>query len=170
MIRTGALTLPAGAPPTLSVSHVAEVHPEAGASEVVRHCMVNDFGVSVNSLLVEGQAHGGIVQGISQCFLEHVVYDDNGQPLTGSYMDYALPRANDAPFFTFASYPAPAKTNLVGSKGCGEAGGAGALPSVMNALVDALSAYRIRHIDMPATPLRVWEAIYASTRAEAETR
>jgi aerobic carbon-monoxide dehydrogenase large subunit len=179
-IRTGAVTLPDGVPTTLSVSHVAEsppfaypngchvaeveVDPETGVSEVVRYCMVNDFGVIVNPLLVEGQAHGGIVQGIGQAFLEHVVYDENGQPMTGSYMDYALPRANDAPFFTFSSHPVPAKTNLLGSKGCGEAGCAGALPSVMNALVDALSVYGIKHIDMPATPLRVWEAINASAR------
>ena len=112
--------------------------------------MVNDFGVIVNPMLVEGQAHGGIVQGIGQAFLEHVVYDESGQPMTGSYMDYALPRANDAPMFNFASHPVPAKTNLLGSKGCGEAGCAGALPSVMNALVDALSVYGITHIDMPA--------------------
>jgi aerobic carbon-monoxide dehydrogenase large subunit len=179
-IRTGAVTLPDGVPATLSVSHVAEsppfaypngchvaeveVDPETGVSEVVRYCMVNDFGVIVNPLLVEGQAHGGIVQGIGQAFLEHVVYDENGQPMTGSYMDYALPRANDAPLFTFSSHPVPAKTNLLGSKGCGEAGCAGALPSVMNALVDALSVYGIKHIDMPATPLRVWEAINASAR------
>ncbi|PPQ31064.1 xanthine dehydrogenase family protein molybdopterin-binding subunit [Rhodopila globiformis] len=177
-LREGRVTLPDGVPPTLSVSHVAnsppfaypngchvaevEVDPETGVAEVVRYGMVNDFGVVVNPLLVEGQAHGGIVQGIGQCFLEHVVYDDNGQPLTGSYMDYALPRANDAPFFTFTSHPVPAKTNVLGSKGCGEAGCAGSLPSVMNALVDALSGYGIRHIDMPATPLRVWEAIQAA--------
>ncbi len=177
-IRSGAVTLPDDGPQTLSVSHVAagppfaypngchiaevEVDPETGVTEVVRYHMVNDFGVIVNPMLVEGQAHGGIVQGIGQAFLEHVVYDDSGQPMTGSYMDYALPRANDAPMFNFASHPVPAKTNLLGSKGCGEAGCAGALPSVMNALVDALSTYGITHIDMPATPLRVWEAIRAS--------
>ncbi len=177
-LRGGGLRLPEGVPATLSVSqvfdsppfsypngcHVAEVEvdPETGVAEVVSYCMVNDFGVIVNPLLVEGQAHGGIVQGIGQAFLEHVVYDENGQPLTGSYMDYALPRANDAPFFTFTSHPVPAKTNVLGSKGCGEAGCAGALPAVMNALVDALSVYGITHIDMPATPLRVWEAIKAS--------
>jgi carbon-monoxide dehydrogenase large subunit len=165
----------------LSVSHVAagppfaypngchvaevEVDPETGVAEVVRYGMVNDFGVIVNPMLVEGQAHGGIVQGIGQCFMEHVVYDESGQPLTGSYMDYALPRANDAPFFTFGSHPVPAKTNLLGSKGCGEAGCAGALPAVMNALVDALSVYGITHIDMPATPLRVWQAIHATNSA-----
>ncbi|MFL5287804.1 MAG: xanthine dehydrogenase family protein molybdopterin-binding subunit [Rhodopila sp.] len=178
-LRRGEVALPEGVPATLSVSHVAasppfaypngchvaevEVDPETGVAEVVRYCMVNDFGVVVNPLLVEGQAHGGIVQGIGQCFLEHVVYDENGQPLTGSYMDYALPRANDAPFFTFTSHPVPAKTNVLGAKGCGEAGCAGSLPSVMNALVDALSVYGITHIDMPATPLRVWEAIQAAS-------
>jgi carbon-monoxide dehydrogenase large subunit len=177
-IRTGAVTLPDGVPQTLSVSHVAdsppfaypngchiaevEVDPETGVIEVVRYHTVGDFGVVVNPLLVEGQTHGGIVQGIGQCFLEHVVYDESGQPMTGSYMDYALPRANDAPMFSFDSHPVPAKTNLLGAKGCGEAGCAGALPSVMNAVVDALSGYGIAHIDMPATPLRVWEAIQAS--------
>jgi len=176
-IRSGGLALPDDVPQTLSVSHVAEgppfaypngchiaeveVDPETGVTEVVRYHMVNDFGVIVNPMLVEGQAHGGIVQGIGQAFLEHVVYDESGQPMTGSYMDYALPRANDAPMFNFGSHPVPAKTNLLGSKGCGEAGCAGALPSVMNALVDALSMYGIKHIDMPATPLRVWEAIRA---------
>jgi aerobic carbon-monoxide dehydrogenase large subunit len=174
-LNHGTLRLPEGMPATLSVSHVAdsppfaypngchiaevEVDPETGVAEVVRYSMVNDFGVIVNPMLVEGQAHGGIVQGIGQAFLERVVYDETGQPLTGSYMDYALPRANDAPFFTFSSHPVPARTNLLGAKGCGEAGCAGALPSVMNALVDALSVYGIRHIDMPATPERVWEAI-----------
>jgi carbon-monoxide dehydrogenase large subunit len=177
-IHSGSVTLPDGVPQSLSVSHVAEgppfaypngchiaeveVDPETGVAEVVRYHMVNDFGVIVNPMLVEGQAHGGIVQGIGQAFLEHVVYDESGQPMTGSYMDYALPRANDTPMFSFASHPVPAKTNLLGSKGCGEAGCAGALPSVMNALVDALSAHGIKHIDMPATPLRVWEAIRAS--------
>jgi carbon-monoxide dehydrogenase large subunit len=87
------------------------------------------------------------------------VYDDDGQLLTGSYMDYAMPRAEDAPLFVHASHPVPAKTNPLGAKGCGEAGCAGALPSVMNALVDALSEFGIRHIDMPATPERVWRAI-----------
>jgi aerobic carbon-monoxide dehydrogenase large subunit len=180
MLRDGSLTLPDGVPTTLSVSHVAdsppfaypngchvaevEVDPDTGIAEVVRYSMVNDFGVIVNPMLVEGQAHGGIVQGIGQAFLEQVVYDENGQPLTGSYMDYALPRANDAPFFTFASHPVPARTNILGAKGCGEAGCAGALPSVMNALVDALSVHGIKHIDMPATPLRVWEAIQAASK------
>jgi aerobic carbon-monoxide dehydrogenase large subunit len=141
--------------------HIAEVEvdPETGVVEVVRYSFVNDFGVVINPLLVNGQAHGGIVQGIGQALLEHTMYDEQGQLLTGSYMDYALPRAGDAPLFKHDFHPVPAKTNVLGAKGCGEAGCAGALPSVMNALVDAVSEYGIRHIDMPATPERVWKAI-----------
>jgi carbon-monoxide dehydrogenase large subunit len=141
--------------------HIAEVEvdPETGAVDVVRYTFVNDFGVVINPLLVDGQAHGGIVQGIGQALCERTVYDDAGQLLTGSYMDYAMPRAEDAPPFVHASHPVPATTNPLGAKGCGEAGCAGALPSVMNALVDALSGFGIRHVDMPATPERVWRAI-----------
>jgi carbon-monoxide dehydrogenase large subunit len=91
--------------------------------------------------------------------MEHAAYDSEGQLITGSYMDYAMPRADDAPSFRFESHPVPARTNPLGVKGCGEAGCAGALPSVMNAIVDALSGYGIRHIDMPATPDRIWQAI-----------
>jgi carbon-monoxide dehydrogenase large subunit len=173
-LREG-LKLPEGVPNTLDVRHIhksapaaypngchvceVEVDPDTGEVDVVRYSMVNDFGVVINPLLVEGQAHGGIVQGIGQALRESVRYDEDGQLMTGSYMDYALPRADNAPSFAYGSHPVPAKTNLLGAKGCGEAGCAGALPSVMNALVDALSEFGIRHIDMPATPLRVWEAI-----------
>ncbi len=141
--------------------HIAEVEvdPETGMVEVVRYAFVNDFGTVINPLLVDGQAHGGIVQGIGQALREHTIYDEHGQLLTGSYMDYAMPRADDAPLFIHEFHPVPATTNVLGAKGCGEAGCAGALPSVMNALVDALSEYGIRHIDMPATPERVWRAI-----------
>ena len=136
-----------------------EIDPDTGVSQVVRYVMVNDFGVIVNPLLVEGQTHGGIVQGIGQALREAVVHDSDGQLVTGSYMDYGLPRADDIPFFRFESHPVPAKTNSLGAKGCGEAGCAGSLPAVMNAVVDALSEYGITHINMPATPLRVWDAI-----------
>jgi aerobic carbon-monoxide dehydrogenase large subunit len=144
--------------------HIAEVEvdPDTGWVDVVKYTFVNDFGVVINPLLVDGQAHGGIVQGIGQALRERTVYDEDGQLLTGSYMDYAMPRAEDAPRFVHASHPVPATTNPLGAKGCGEAGCAGALPSVMNALVDALSEYGIRHIDMPATPERVWHAIQAA--------
>ncbi|WP_149538554.1 xanthine dehydrogenase family protein molybdopterin-binding subunit [Siccirubricoccus phaeus] len=136
-----------------------EIEPETGLTHVVRYTSVNDFGVIVNPLLVEGQAHGGIVQGIGQAIYEHVAYSEEGQLLSGSYQDYALPRASDVPSFGFLSRPDPCKTNPIGAKGCGEAGCAGSLPAVMNAIVDALSEYGISHIDMPATPERVWRAI-----------
>jgi carbon-monoxide dehydrogenase large subunit len=173
-LRNG-LELPEGLPQSLDVAnisdgppsafpngvHIAEVEvdPETGNVEVVKYSFVNDFGVVINPLLVTGQAHGGIVQGIGQALRERTVYDEHGQLLTGSYMDYAMPRAEDAPMFESAFHPVPAKTNPLGAKGCGEAGCAGSLPSVMNALVDALAEYGIHHIDMPATPERVWRAI-----------
>jgi aerobic carbon-monoxide dehydrogenase large subunit len=116
----------------------------------------------VNPLLVEGQANGGVVQGIGQALYEQVVYDEQGQPLSGSFMDYALPRAAEAPIMSFNSHPVPCKTNVLGVKGCGEAGCAGSLPAVMNALVDALSEYGITHIDMPATASKIWQAIQAA--------
>jgi aerobic carbon-monoxide dehydrogenase large subunit len=174
-LNTG-LTLPPELPQTLDVAdiydgppsafpngcHIAEVEvdPETGIVDVVKYTFVNDFGLVINPLLVDGQAHGGIVQGIGQALLERTVYDDDGQLLTGSYIDYAMPRAEDAPFFVHEFHSVPATTNPLGAKGCGEAGCAGALPSVMNALVDALSELGIRHIDMPATPERVWRAIH----------
>lgn len=141
--------------------HIAEVEidPETGHVEVVRYVMVNDFGTVVNPMIVEGQLHGGVVQGIGQALFERTVYDDSGQPMTGSYMDYALPRAVDVPFFSFISQGVPTLNNRVGAKGCGEAGCAGSLPSVMNAVVDALTPYGIKHLDMPATPQAVWRAI-----------
>ena len=141
--------------------HICEVEidPETGKTAVSRYSMVNDFGVLINPLLVEGQCHGGVVQGLGQALFENVVYDISGQPLSGSFMDYALPRAIDVPLFSFKSYPVPAKTNALGAKGCGEAGCAGALPAVMNAVVDALSEYGINHINMPVTSESVWKTI-----------
>jgi aerobic carbon-monoxide dehydrogenase large subunit len=147
--------------------HIAEVEidPDTGTIAVVKYSMTNDFGNLLNPLMVEGQAHGGVVQGIGQALMERTVYDGEGQLVTGSYMDYALPRADNAPSFAITSHPVPAKTNPLGVKGCGEAGCAGALPAVMNAVVDALATYGVRHIDMPATPERVWQAIRAGKRA-----
>ncbi|MBV8032069.1 MAG: molybdopterin-dependent oxidoreductase, partial [Betaproteobacteria bacterium] len=142
--------------------HVCEVEidPETGAVEVVRYASVNDFGVVVNPLTVEGQVHGGVVQGIGQCLMESARYDETGQLVTGSFMDYALPRASDTPLrIGWESHPVPAKTNPLGAKGCGEAGCAGAMTSVMNAIADALAPLGIRHFDMPASPERVWRVI-----------
>ena len=173
-LRSG-IKLPEGVPSSLDVKHVTdtlpsafpngchvaevEVDPQTGEAEVVRYVAVNDFGTIINPLLVEGQLHGGVVQGIGQSPSEITAYDDDGQLLTGSYMDYALPRASDAPPFTVVSHPVPAKSNPLGIKGCGEAGCAGALTSVMNALCDALAERGIRNIDMPATPERIWRTI-----------
>ncbi|MET4385078.1 carbon-monoxide dehydrogenase large subunit [Bradyrhizobium sp. F1.4.3] len=141
--------------------HVAEVEvdPDTGVVQIVRYSAVNDFGTVINPLLVEGQLHGGVVQGIGQALMEHVRYDESGQPITGSLMDYALPRAEDVPFMAVGDHPVPAKSNPLGTKGCGEAGCAGSLSTVVNAVVDALSDYGIKHIDMPLTPERVWRAI-----------
>ena len=120
---------------------------------------VNDFGTIVNPMLVAGQLHGGVAQGIGQALMECVSYDSSGQPITGSFMDYAMPRAEDIPMMAVGDHPVPAKSNPLGTKGCGEAGCAGSLSTIVNAVVDALSDYGITHIDMPLTPERVWRAI-----------
>ena len=143
-----------------------EVEEDTGRIEIVNYVAVDDFGTLVNPLLVAGQVHGGIVQGIGQALLEHTVYDpDSGQLLTGSFMDYCLPRADDLPgidLLLVEDYPCA--TNPMGVKGAGEAGAIGAPPAVINALVDALAELGIAHIDMPATPLRVWQAIQGAGR------
>ena len=150
--------------------HVAEVEidPDTGAVEVVRYSSVNDFGTVLNPLLVEGQIHGGVVQGIGQCLMESAQYDSEAQLLTGSFMDYALPRAEDTPErIGWQSHPVPAKTNPLGAKGCGEAGCAGAMTSVMNAVADALRGVGISHFDMPASPQRVWQAIQRARKTKS---
>jgi len=141
--------------------HVAEVEidPDTGIVQIVRYTGVNDFGTIVNPLLVAGQMHGGVAQGIGQALMECVSYDASGQPITGSFMDYAMPRAEDIPMMAVGDHPVPAKSNPLGTKGCGEAGCAGSLSVIVNAVVDALSEYGITHIDMPLTPERVWRAI-----------
>jgi carbon-monoxide dehydrogenase large subunit len=127
---------------------------------------VDDFGVTVNPLLLAGQVHGGAAQGIGQALMERTVYDSgSGQLVTASLMDYALPRADDSPSFTFETRNVPCRTNVLGVKGAGEAGAIGSCPAVMNAILDALwRAHRVRHVDMPATPERVWQAIEEGRR------
>ncbi|MDB5641488.1 MAG: coxL [Hyphomicrobiales bacterium] len=144
--------------------HICEVEidPETGHAQVVGYTSVNDFGVLVNPLIVAGQVQGGVVQGIGQCFMERTVYTDDGQLASGSFTDYAMPRAEDAPEVRFFSHPVPARTNPLGVKGCGEAGCAGSLTSVMNALTDALARHGVPAVDMPATPLRLFQAISAA--------
>jgi carbon-monoxide dehydrogenase large subunit len=177
-LRSG-LNLPDNAPKSLDIDHVSdgpsastfpngchiaevEVDPETGHVDVVKYSCVNDFGTVVNPMIVAGQLHGGVVQGIGQALMEKTVYDSDGQLLTGSFMDYAMPRAVDVPSFVLEDHPAPATTNPLGVKGCGEAGCAGALTSVMNAVIDALADHGIRHLDMPLTPSIIWQALQAA--------
>jgi carbon-monoxide dehydrogenase large subunit len=137
-----------------------EVDPQTGVVRVDRFTAVDDFGVIINPMIVEGQVHGGLVQGIGQALLEHGVYDpDSGQLLTGSYMDYAMPRAANFPEFKLGHVCTPCTHNPIGSKGCGEAGAIGSPPAVINAVLDALKPLGVTDIDMPATPHRVWQAI-----------
>jgi carbon-monoxide dehydrogenase large subunit len=141
--------------------HVAEVEidPDTGVVQIVRYTGVNDFGTIVNPMLVAGQLHGGVAQGIGQALMECVSYDESGQPITGSFMDYAMPRAQDIPMMAVGDHPVPAKSNPLGTKGCGEAGCAGSLATIVNAVIDALSEFGIAHIDMPLTSERIWRTI-----------
>jgi aerobic carbon-monoxide dehydrogenase large subunit len=148
--------------------HVCEVEidPDTGASRVLNYVVVDDVGTVINQLTLEGQIHGGVVQGVGQAFSEHLVYDPaSGQLLSGSFMDYGMPRASDMGEFAMAENPVPTKTNPLGVKGAGEAGNVGALAAIMNAVVDALAPLGITHIDMPATPEKVWQAIRAARPA-----
>ena len=181
-LRAG-VALPDDAPKSLDVDHKSsakpatfpngchvcevEIDPETGVTEIVRYFMVGDFGTVVNPVIVRGQVIGGVVQGIGQCLMEHTVYDADGQLASGSFMDYAMPRADDAPMFHQEFLSFPATTNPLGVKGCGEAGCAGSLTSIMNAICDALAPYGVDHIDMPATPLAVWEAMQQGKAAKA---
>ncbi len=151
-------TYPAGA-----YACEVEVDPETGKVDVMSMTAVDDFGNVINPMIVDGQVHGGLAQGIGQALLEACVYDDDGQLLSGSYMDYAMPRADDLPSFTVDhSCQTPCTHNPLGVKGCGEAGAIGSPPSLVNAVVDALSEAGVTHIDMPLSPSRVWSAIQAA--------
>jgi aerobic carbon-monoxide dehydrogenase large subunit len=145
-----------------------EVDPETGLVRVVRHTVVDDVGRMVNPMLVKGQIHGGIVQGLGQGLFELLAYErDSAQLLSGSFMDYAMPRADDFPFFDVDSHEVPTKVNPLGAKGVGEAGTVGALPALLNAVNDALAPFGVRHLDMPVTPERVWRAIQGANGAGA---
>ncbi len=144
-------------------THIAEVEidPATGSVQIVNYVIVDDFGVTLNPLMLAGQVHGGTMQGIGQALMEQAVYDlEDGQLVTGTLMDYALPRASDGPSIVFETRNVPCKTNPLGVKGAGEAGAIGSCPAVMNAIIEGLwREYGIDHIDMPATPERVWAAI-----------
>jgi carbon-monoxide dehydrogenase large subunit len=146
-------------------THICEVEldPDSGAISIVGYWVVDDFGFTVNPLLLEGQIHGGIAQGAGQALGEHAVYGDDGQLLTASFMDYAIPHARDIVQIVFETRNVPCTTHVLGIKGAGEAGTIGATPAVMNAVVDALDrGFGIKRFDMPATPARVWQAIRAA--------
>ncbi len=150
-------TFPAGA-----YACEVEVDPETGRVDICSFTAADDFGNVINPMVVDGQVHGGIAQGVGQALLEHAVYDGNGQLLTGSYMDYAMPRADELPSMTIDhSCQTPCTHNPLGVKGCGEAGAIGSPPAVVNAVVDALQrgGHDVSHIDMPLSPSRVWAAI-----------
>ena len=139
-----------------------EIDPDTGAIEIVRYASIDDAGQAINPLILHGQVHGGIVQGLGQALLEDVVYSETGQVLSGSFMDYALPRARHVPSFAVELAEDPTKGNPLRVKGGGEAGITPALAVVMNAIMDALKDYGVEHIDMPATPHRIWSAIQAA--------
>jgi carbon-monoxide dehydrogenase large subunit len=154
-----------GGPSWPNGCHVCEVEvePETGHVEIVRYTTVDDVGRVVNPMIVAGQVHGGIAQAVGQALLEQVVYDADGQLLTGSFMDYGVPRADDLPAFaTYTDESQPCKINPLGAKGVGELGTVGATPTVINALVDALRPLGVTDLAMPATPERVWRAIRAA--------
>jgi carbon-monoxide dehydrogenase large subunit len=146
--------------------HVCEVEidPDTGAVRVVRYTVVDDVGRMINPLLVKGQIHGGAVQGLGQGLAEVLAYDEAGQVLAGSFMDYAMPRADDVPSFDVDAHEVPTRVNPLGAKGVGEAGTVGALPALLNAVNDALAPLGVRHLDMPASPERVWQAIRVAGR------
>ena len=139
-------------------AHYCEVEIDAktGQTQVVKYTVVDDFGLLINPMLAEGQVHGGVVQGIGQAITENTVYDETGQLLTGSFMDYGMPRASDVPMMDFHAELVPSTANEIGMKGCGEAGTVGALGAVMNAVQDAVWEKGIEQVDMPVTPLRMW--------------
>ena len=142
--------------------HICEldIDQDTGEVEIVRYSVVDDVGTVLNPLLLKGQIVGGVAQGVGQILMEDIRFDDDGQILTGSFMDYAMPRATDISAVEVKSNPVPTATNPLGVKGAGEAGCVGAMPAVANALVDALSHLGIRHVEMPATPERLWRAIH----------
>ncbi len=139
-----------------------EIDPDTGAISIPRYGSIDDAGQAINPLILHGQVHGGIVQGIGQALVEDVRYDDSGQVLTGSFMDYGIPRAHLVPSFDIALTEDPTKGNPLRVKGGGEAGITPALAVVMNAIMDALKDYGVEHMDMPATPARIWSAIQAA--------
>ena len=149
-------------------THICEVEidPETGVTQVVRYTTVDDVGIAVNPMLVTGQVHGGVAQGIGQALYEGVSYDSEGQLLTASYQDYCVPRADDVPPIQVTlDGSAPCRTNPLGAKGCGESGAIGGPPCITNGVMDALSELGIKQLNTPLTPVKIWYAIRAAKAA-----
>ncbi|HZZ23501.1 MAG TPA: xanthine dehydrogenase family protein molybdopterin-binding subunit [Roseiarcus sp.] len=164
LIATDSFVPPSATYPNGTHACEVEIDPDTGETTIVRYSVVDDFGFTLNPLLLAGQVHGGIAQGAGQALMERAVFDDHGQLLTASFLDYCMPRADNLPQFDFETRNVPSTTNPMGLKGAGEAGSIGSTPAVMNAVADALwRAYRIEHIDMPATPFAVYSAIRGSS-------
>ena len=172
-METGLMAMASFTPPAPTFPngcHVCEIEidPDTGVTRIDRYTVVDDVGTVMNPLLLKGQIHGGVVQGVGQILLENLQFDpDSGQVLTGSLMDYALPRADDVPMMSVESHPVPTPTNPLGIKGAGEAGTVGAMPCVHGAILDALAPLGIQWIDMPASPHRVWQVIQRAKKKKA---
>ncbi|MFS8531842.1 xanthine dehydrogenase family protein molybdopterin-binding subunit, partial [Sphaerobacter thermophilus] len=143
---------------------VVEVDPATGEVKFLRYVAVDDVGNVINPMIVDGQVHGGIAQGLAQAVYETAVYDENGQLLSGSLMDYALPTASMVPTYEVDRTVTPTPVNPMGLKGAGETGTIASTPAVVNAIIDALKPYGITHLDMPLTPQRIWKAIQESQK------
>lgn len=159
MVHEERTTLPARSFPNGAHLAEVEVDPETGQVSLEKYTVVDDFGNLINPMLAEGQVHGGVAQGIGQALMEHVVFDDDGQLLTATFMDYAMPRASDVPTIGFTTEAVPSTANIMGMKGCGEAGTVGAMAAASNAVQDALWEAGVRQADMPFTPHRVWQML-----------
>jgi len=156
LVTTREFTVPGRSYPNGAHFAEVEVDRDTGRVAVVKYTVVDDFGYLINPMLAEGQVHGGVAQGIGQAVLEEVAYSPEGQLLSGSFMDYGMPRATDVPEMPFYAELVPSTANAIGMKGCGEAGTVGALAAVTNAALDAVWEAGVRHVDMPLTPVRVW--------------
>ena len=162
--------VPQDYPLETSGAHVAEVEidPDTGIVQLVNYTAVDDVGTVINPMIVEGQLHGGIVQGIGQALCENCVYDSaSGQLLSGSFMDYCMPRADNLPRMTVSTHSTPSVHTPMGVKGCGEVGTIGSPAAVTNAVVDALSHYGVSHVDMPTTPHSIWSVIREGSLPQA---
>ncbi len=165
LVTTREFTVPGRSYPNGAHFAEVEIDRDTGRLEVTKYTVVDDFGYLINPMLAEGQVHGGVAQGIGQAVIEQTAYSEEGQLLSGSFMDYAMPRANDVPMMPFHAELVPSTANAIGMKGCGEAGTVGALAAVTNAALDAVWDAGVRHVDMPLTPVRVWSWLHAARLA-----